>query len=87
MGATSAFNFGFTTGAIHGILAGLGIPYRTVVPVVWKRYFGLLGQGKDASRAEASRRLPQHAHHWPLKKHDGRAEATLLALYGVLNRA
>ena len=81
-GVTSAFNFGFTTGVIHGILAAVGIPMRTVVPQVWKRKFGLLGQDKDASRQEASRRLPKFAHHWPLKKHDGRAEAALLAVYG-----
>jgi hypothetical protein len=27
--------------------------------------------------------LPQAAHQWPLRKHDGRAEAALLALYGA----
>ena len=81
-GVTSAFNFGFTTGVIHGILANIGVPIRTVVPQVWKRKFGLLGQDKDASRQEASRRLPKFASNWPLKKHDGRAEAALLAIYG-----
>lgn len=83
-GVTSSFNFGFTAGAIQGVVAALGLPLRTVHPQVWKRKFGLLGQPKDASRAEASRRLPQHAHLWPLKKHDGRAEAALLALCGWL---
>lgn len=83
-GVTSAFNFGFTTGVIHGIIAACGIQIRTVPPQTWKRKFGLLGQNKDASRGEASRRFPQFAHLWPLKKHDGRAEAALLALYGSL---
>ncbi len=83
-GVTSSFNFGFTAGAIQGVVAALGIPLRTVHPQVWKRKFGLLGQPKDASRAEASRQLPQFAHLWPLKKHDGRAEAALLALYGMM---
>lgn len=83
-GVTSSFNFGFTTGVIHGILTNIGVPVRTVVPPVWKRKFGLLRQDKDASRAEASRRLPKHAAHWPLKKHDGRAEAALLAVYGSM---
>lgn len=81
-GVTSSYNFGFTTGVIHGILTNVGVPVRTVVPQVWKRKFGLLGQDKDASRAEASRRLPKFAAQWPLKKHDGRAEAALLAIYG-----
>lgn len=81
-GVTSAFNFGFTTGCIHGIIAACGIEIRTVAPQVWKRKYGLLGQNKDASRGEASRRFPQFTHLWQLKKHDGRAEAALLALYG-----
>ena len=81
-GVTSAFNFGFVTGALHGIIAACGVEIRTVPPQVWKRKFGLLGQGKDASRGEASRRFPASAHLWPLKKHDGRAEAALIALYG-----
>lgn len=83
-GVTSSFNFGFTAGAIQGVVAALGFPTRTVHPQVWKRKFGLLGQPKDASRAEASRRFPQHAEQWPLKKHDGRAEAALIALYGSM---
>jgi hypothetical protein len=84
MGVTSAFNFGFVTGALHGLIAACGITIRTVPPVVWKRKFGLIGQGKDASRGAASRILPKQAHQWPLKKHDGRAEAALLAVYGSL---
>jgi len=86
-GVTSSFNFGFTAGAIQGVVTALGFPIRTVHPQVWKRYFRLLGQPKDASRAEASRRFPAYADQWPLKKHDGRAEAALLALYGSLIEA
>lgn len=81
-GVTSAFNFGFTTGCIYGIIAACGIEIRTVSPQVWKRKYGLIGQNKDASRGEASRRFPEFTHLWSLKKHDGRAEAALLALYG-----
>ena len=53
-----------------------------VPPQVWKRRFNLTSD-KDASRARASELLPAHAHLWPLKEHDGRAEAALLALYGA----
>ncbi len=80
-GVTSAFNFGFTTGALQMAVAAAGIPMFMVAPAVWKRHFGLLGQDKDASRQAASRLLPNAAGNWPLKKHDGRAEAALLALY------
>jgi hypothetical protein len=27
--------------------------------------------------------MPAAAHHWPLVKHDGRAEAALIASYGL----
>lgn len=81
-GVTSSFNFGFTTGVLHGALAGNAIPMRTVVPGVWKRAFGLIGQPKDASRQAASRLAPQFSHYWARAKDDGRAEAFLLAIYG-----
>lgn len=83
-GVTSCFSFGWTAGSIYQACCSAGIQVQRVVPVVWKRKFGLIGQGKDASRAEASRRLPQHAHHWVRAKDDGRAEAALLAIYGSL---
>ena len=83
MGATSAFSFGKAYGSLLGILAALKIRYYAVHPMVWKRHFNLIGQPKDASRGTASRLLPQCSHQWPLKKHDGRAEAALLALYGL----
>lgn len=83
-GVTSSFNFGYTAGVIQGAVAANQIPMRLVVPSVWKRAFGLIGQDKDASRAAASRLAPKHAEHWPLKKHDGRAEAFLLAFYGAM---
>ena len=83
-GVTSSFNFGFTAGAIQGAVAANQIPVVLVRPNIWKKHFGLIGQTKDASRAAASRIAPQHTHLWPLKKHDGRAEAFLLAVYGSL---
>jgi hypothetical protein len=83
-GVTSAFSFGWTAGSISQAIASAGIHIEYVQPVVWKRKFGLIGQGKDASRGAASRILPKHAGQWPLKKHDGRAEAALLAVYGSL---
>lgn len=81
-GAVGAFTFGFSTGALHGLLVAMGIPYDTVTPQKWKKALGLTGD-KDASRRLASRLMPQHAHLWPLKKHDGRAEAALIAWYAA----
>lgn len=78
-GVSSTFTFGFGFGAVQGVLAALHRPMQLITPPAWKKAMGLSGD-KDASRRLASRELPQHAAHWPLKKHDGRAEAALLAL-------
>ena len=51
-------------------------------PRRWKRALHV-PKAKDAARARASQLLPEAAHQWRLRKHDGRAEAALLALYGA----
>lgn len=81
-GAVGAFKFGRCMGVAEGIVAANLISVRYVPPSVWKRALGLEGQDKDASRRMASQIFPASSHLWPLKKHDGRAEATLLAYYG-----
>lgn len=80
-GVTSMFNFGFAAGCAQMAVAANAIPMSLVAPAVWKRAMGLTND-KDASRRVASMLLPKHANNWPLVKHDGRAEATLLAFYG-----
>jgi hypothetical protein len=40
-------------------------------------------KSKDGCRARASQLLPEAADQWPLRRHDGRAEAALIALYGA----
>ncbi len=81
MGAQSAFNFGHACGTVQAMAAAHFIPMRLVRPNRWKAAMGL-SSDKDASRLLASQLLPGFAHLWPLKKHDGRAESALLALYG-----
>jgi len=80
-GVVSMFSFGKTYGIILGILAAKGIPITYVTPGKWKKDLGVQAD-KDAARARASELMPQHAHLWPLKKHDGRAEAALIAYWG-----
>lgn len=79
-GVTSSFNFGFSAGCAQMAVAAYAIPLRTIRPNIWKRDMRITGD-KTASRREASRLLPQHIGLWPLIKHDGRAEAALLAYY------
>jgi crossover junction endodeoxyribonuclease RuvC len=57
------------------------LAYNRVVPHVWKRKMGLIGKGKDASRALAMRLWPDLRDQLQRKKDDGRAEALLLAEY------
>jgi len=81
-GVASSFKFGFVAGATQQAVVDAGFEMTLVPPQVWKRRFGLTAD-KDAARARASAVFPGSAHRWPLKKHDGRAEAALIALYGA----
>lgn len=81
MGATSAYNFGFGCGLIEGVLSSLGVPFSYVTPQVWKKAMQC-PVNKDGARARATQLLPMFADNWPLKKDDGLAEASLIALYG-----
>jgi crossover junction endodeoxyribonuclease RuvC len=81
-GVASAFAFGKGFGIVLGVLAARGVPLTLVSAAKWKRTLQL-PKGKAAARARASQLLPQAAHYWPLAKHDGRAEAALLALFGA----
>lgn len=80
-GVSSVFSFGMSYGIVIGVLASLGIPYNFVSPQVWKKAMAVPA-AKDAARARASQLLPLHTNKWNLVKHDGRAEAALIALYG-----
>jgi crossover junction endodeoxyribonuclease RuvC len=49
-GVTSMFSFGFSTGAMHGILSYCNIPIYKVTPQSWKRVI-LKGLGTDKAAA------------------------------------
>jgi crossover junction endodeoxyribonuclease RuvC len=88
-GHAGSFWFGKAAGLVEGVVAALGLPVSFVAPAVWKRRFGLIGAGKAASRAKASHVFGRTASAdlWPLVKHDGRAEAALIGLYGEMTEA
>lgn len=77
-GATQVGNYQF----LRGVIRANFIPLEKVAPQAWKREMKC-GKGKDASRVRASQMLPTHSTLWPLKKHNGRTDALLIALYGV----
>jgi crossover junction endodeoxyribonuclease RuvC len=81
-GVSSVFAFGKSFGVVIGVLAALDVPFTFVAPVVWKRAFGVPA-AKDGARARASQLMPAAAHHWTRVRDDGRAEAALIAYYGL----
>ena len=82
-GVTSMFNFGKSAGYIEGVLSAMGIPYQLVPPQKWKKEFSL-GSDKKQSIAVCERLFPKvdlHRTERCTTKHDGMAEALLLAEY------
>jgi len=80
-GGMTSFNFGHAYGSVLGVLDALGIVYDTIRPQVWKKYYSL-AKDKSASISLASELSTNGSKDWWLKKHDGRAEAFLIANYG-----
>jgi hypothetical protein len=78
-------------GVLEGVCSGLGLHAQHVIPERWKAFFGL-----RKIKAQSIEKVQQYYHHTDLgidqalqrlspitlRKHDGRAEACLLALYG-----
>ena len=81
-GVTSTFSTGMGFGLWRGLVVGAGLPLVTVQPQVWRRVCGL-GKGKAASLRVVLERFPtQFPSH--LRRHDGAADAVLLAYFGFL---
>lgn len=78
----AAFAFGFSTGAVSALVAQANIPLEKIRPDVWKAQFGLTSD-KSKSIALAKKLVPASAEFLTLTKHDGRAEAVLLAYFAA----
>lgn len=81
-GVSSSFAFGESCGVVRGVLAALGIPSHRITPNEWKRSLRLSAD-KSASRAMAANLFPTCAGKFSRGVDDGRAEAALLAWFGV----
>lgn len=79
-GVTSMFRFGFATGLLLGVLNAYSISVIRIKPSVWKPALGLT-RNKDKSLALARKIFKGQEDMFKLKKHDGRAEAALMAHY------
>ena len=80
-GVTSMFNMGYGLGALHAIFICLYLRTVRVRPQMWKKEFGLVKKDKSDSIRIAQDLFPMAD--ITLKKHHGRAEALLLAAYGM----
>jgi crossover junction endodeoxyribonuclease RuvC len=83
-GAVGAFAFGRSRGVVEGVLGACGVTATHIAPASWKRAVGLSLASKDASRSEAIRRWPSHSSLFARVKDDGRAEAALIAVAGLV---
>lgn len=81
-GVSSMFAFGHAFGLAMGVLAGMGITAELVTPAKWKRDLKV-NPGKDGSRLLAMTLWPDQAKEFKRVKDDGRAEAALIALWGL----
>ena len=76
------FGFGRSLGVVEGVLAALHIPVTYVAPATWTKAMGK-AQGKDASRHRAMELFPEHQQLFKRVMDDGRAEASLIAVWGI----
>lgn len=79
-GASSGFKYGRAIGALEAAIALCGIPMTIIEPSVWKKFHGLRGGEKEASRQRALQLFPTAHALLARKKDHGRSEAALLAL-------
>lgn len=83
-GIVSMFSFGRSVGIVEGVIGSKHIAMQKVSPSVWKRRAKLIGKEKDFSRALAIEMFPEVAGQLKRKKDCGRADAILIAFYGML---
>ena len=81
-GVSSVFSLGESRGCVRAALASVEVPTIFVKPQLWKKYYGLLGRDKDASRTRAIELYPSYDC-LSRKKDNGRAEAILIGRWGV----
>jgi len=81
-GVSSMFNFGKSYGMVLGVIAALDYPLHYVTPQQWQRDLKVEA-GKDGNRARAMQLMPAYAQEFKRRRDDGRADAALIAYWGV----
>lgn len=78
-GSIASFSLGYTMGVCVATIQGLSLPLVRMRPNEWKKYQGLIGKEKEASRLLAMERWPHFLDSFRRKKDCDRAEAALIA--------
>lgn len=89
-GALGAFAFRRACGVVEGVYAAMSVPIVFLTPPTWKRTVGIPSGrrgAKQAARSGAIRGWPQHTAMYARVKDDGRAEAALIAVAGLIREA
>jgi len=81
-GVSGVFRFGQAYGTVLGVCAALCLPVKRVSPARWKKFFNL-SSDKEKSRRLAIETWPEVAERLARKRDERRAEAMLLALWGL----
>lgn len=76
------FRLGEAYGMTKAALVLTGTTFDLAAPTAWKKHFGLT-KDKDAARELAQKLFPERASSFSRKKDDGKAEAALIAHYGL----
>lgn len=82
-GVVSSFNFGVAFGIAQGIVTAMDTPIELITPQSWKRHYKLKADKEDARRM-AIQLFPKLAGALARKKDADRAEALLMANYGLV---
>lgn len=82
-GASSGFLYGRAVGALEAVVGCSDIPITIIEATAWKKFHNLKGGSKEQSRQRAIQLVPTAAPLMARKMDHGRAEALLMALYGV----
>lgn len=84
IGITNATKIAQAYGTLIGALQWRDIPFQEITPAKWKKAMNL-SSSKSASREKASQAFPEQAPMFKRAKDDGRAEASLIAIYAADN--
>ena len=85
-GSIASFKLGMNTGIVVGVVHTEGLAMVRVKPSVWKRKMGLISKPKDAVRGLVCELYPQMQQKVRLVKHQGRADAIMIARYGLYDQ-